>query len=71
MPVCFFCKGLVDPDARSTYRSIKGWEGKRSKGGANTIALREETGEYAHSACVSLERSDRRQHVIPGQMRFE
>jgi len=71
MPLCFFCKGIVDPDERSTYRSVKGWEGKRKRGGANAITLREETGEYAHAACISLQRSDRRQHVIPGQMRFE
>jgi hypothetical protein len=65
--LCFFCKEPVDPDGRSTYRSIKGWEGKRAKGGANTIALREETGHYAHTSCVQLQRSERRRHVIPGQ----
>lgn len=68
---CFFCDCPVDPDGRSTYRSIEGWEGKRQKGGANTIALREETGKYAHAACIALERSNRRQHVVPGQMGFE
>ena len=64
---CHFCGKPVDPDGRSTYRSIEGWEGRRSKGGANTITLRQETGRYAHSSCVQLAVSDRKRHILPGQ----
>jgi len=68
MTQCFFCDGPVDPDHRSTFRSIKGWEGKRSKGGANRIALREETGYYAHRNCVDRESSKRKLNILPGQL---
>jgi hypothetical protein len=64
------CGRPVDPDARSTYRSISGWEGKRLKGGANAIALREETGRFAHLHCVQRETSNRKRNIPPGQLGF-
>lgn len=39
------------------YREVRGWEQRRSQGGANKIVLREETGRYACNACVSSLRS--------------
>lgn len=68
---CFFCGDPLDPDGRSTYRSIKGWEGKRSKGGQNYVPLKEQTGDFAHKACVEREIRKRKDHVSQGQTAFE
>lgn len=68
---CTFCARPIDPDRAATYRRIRGWEKRRSGGGANAITLREETGEYAHTSCITLELSQKRQHIHAGQLRFE
>lgn len=36
----------------SVCREVTGWERLRDKGGANSIALRRETGRLAHKTCV-------------------
>lgn len=62
--LCAFCGKPVSPSAKTTLRSIEGWEEKRTQGGAHMIHLRHETGRYAHVKCVE-ERKPRRTRVIP------
>lgn len=45
----------VDPDARTTYRRVQGWEHKatmESRRGGSDITLREQLNEYACPRCI-------------------
>lgn len=46
---CTFCKGPVNPHDQSTWKKVSGWvHGPRK----DSMTLRQDTGEYAHSHCV-------------------
>lgn len=46
---CPLCKQGVDKDEPTTYKEVKGWVGGPRK---DSMRLREDTGRYAHEACV-------------------
>ena len=49
---CQFCGEAVSPLPRDQhYRRVVGWEQVRVGGGAHSIALREEVGQWAHRWC--------------------
>ena len=52
---CYFCGEPVDPNLRSSWRSITGWERPGKQGGSD-IVLREPTGAYAHPYCIDRTR---------------
>lgn len=46
---CYFCNGPVNPYDQSTHKQITAWvHGKKAHG----ATLKEETGRYAHEACI-------------------
>lgn len=52
-PNCDFCDKPIDPKDRTLHKKVSGWaEAHRSGGGINTIALRQDLGQYAHGICV-------------------
>lgn len=51
MTLCALCGHYVDPNSRSTYRRIEGWD-RKGKAGGSDITLRRPTGELAHAYCV-------------------
>jgi len=63
---CWFCKATVNPAQSGVYRRVVGWEQTRRGGGANKIALRDETGDWAHRDCV-----DRERHTFQGVGLFD
>lgn len=58
---CSLCTRELDPNDRSTYRRVQGWERKAlsssSRRGGSDLYLREPTGEFACSPCVERLRS--------------
>jgi hypothetical protein len=58
--VCEFCHQPVDPDARTTYTRVTGWERKAqgvSRRNGSDIVLREREAVYACGGCVTLLRT--------------
>jgi hypothetical protein len=56
---CAFCGGPIDP-ADQMWRRVIGWERKasaESRRGGSDIVFREPLDEYAHDACVQLEKA--------------
>jgi hypothetical protein len=52
---CFYCGEPVDPQARTTWRRVTGWERKAaasSRRGGSDIALRQPLQEWACMHCV-------------------
>jgi hypothetical protein len=47
--LCNICFQEVDPHAESTWKQVKGWVGGPRK---DSMRLREDTGEFAHDACI-------------------
>jgi hypothetical protein len=59
-PSCTYCGKPVDLAARSTLRRVVGWERKAaaaSRKAGSDVVMREPRDEYAHEACVALERA--------------
>ena len=54
---CAFCGEPCSTTGQGAMRQIRGWEELRKRGGANKITLRQETGLWAHRACVQLRQS--------------
>jgi len=55
LAVCAYCKHPLDPQARTTYRRIVGWERKAfagSRRGGSDIALRERRDVFACPSCI-------------------
>lgn len=63
---CTFCGRDIDPNSRYTYRRIQGWH-RPGKAGGSDITLREPMGIFACPGCITLRKSERRDHVTPGQ----
>lgn len=51
---CFFCKGPVNPHDLGTWKRVSGWVGGPRK---DAMTLREDTGDFAHEACVGKARA--------------
>jgi hypothetical protein len=52
---CQFCGEEVPTRTRAQhYRKVVGWEQVRTGGGAHSIALRQEVGQWAHRWCVDF-----------------
>ena len=49
LPNCPFCGNRVSPTDKKVWKRVKGWVGGPRK---DSMRLREDTGEYAHDACV-------------------
>lgn len=53
---CAYCGHAVDPDARSTWRRVQGWERKaqgETRRGGSDIVLRELVGGLACESCIA------------------
>lgn len=50
---CFFCKGPVNPHDLGTWKQVAGWVGGERK---DSMTMRDDTGEYAHAACIEKAR---------------
>lgn len=46
---CAFCDGPVNPHDLGTWKEVVGWVGGPRKDG---MTLREDSGRYAHDACI-------------------
>lgn len=53
MVKCMYCGKEMKLTDHGVRHEITGFEQKRSRGGANKIELRQETGRVACSACIS------------------
>lgn len=66
--ICAFCDQPIEQPAKA-YRGITGWVKPRKSGGANAVALKEETGALAHPLCVEGGKLGwMTADVIPGQL---
>lgn len=64
--VCVFCGDKIDPQNRSVYRLVSGWERNRDGGGLNALALREPQDHWACHVCI--DRKKRGVHVAQGSL---
>lgn len=64
---CTYCHEPVNPDDRTVWRRIQGWERKASsassRAGGSDISMREPTGEFACALCITRLKTG----VTPGQ----
>ena len=49
---CVTCEKEVDPNARTTWQRVIGWERKRKGGGTNAVALRETLQQFMCGECM-------------------
>jgi len=56
--LCPWCGDEVNTKKNGVMRFVTGWEETRSQGGANKIAFRTETGQWAHKGCVESHGGD-------------
>ena len=57
---CHFCGEPIDPLSPTTWRRVQGWEHKAqaaTRRSGSDIALREPLDDYAHNACIKLEKT--------------
>jgi len=55
---CHFCREPVDTrPGGGAYREERGWAPVRKAGGTSSLALRRESGRFAHKVCVDQERA--------------
>lgn len=62
--ICALCDQPIHGGALGHYRMVVGWEQIRRGGGANKIARREETGDWAHRGCVDAKQSMKGQETL-------
>jgi hypothetical protein len=62
---CTFCNRLIDPEARSSFRRVSGWQAGRAHGGGVALALPERAQVWACLECIDRRR---RGHAEQGEL---
>lgn len=55
LPYCSLCHRDIDPNGKTTYRKVTGWEKNRGDGeGTQATRERRFAGEFAHALCLDV-----------------